>query len=149
MIELNKFVWTTPSWFSNYIPMHVLEHPDYMNPKIFPEDAKKKINEIYEQFFATVEKDYIDKIKDKEAKRYSLDSVDTLKHLLNFVQEDVPNQRKLLIDFYEKTEIMDRIRKQDWQVTFPELSILNIPQFRVVNFTGDLQTEEYENFRFK
>ena len=44
---------------------------------------------------------------------------------------------------------MDRIRKQDWQVTFPELSILNIPQFRVVNFTGDLQTEEYENFRFK
>ena len=100
-------------------------------------------------FFATVEKDYIDKIKDKEAKRYSLDSVDTLKHLLNFVQEDVPNQRQLLIDFYEKTEIMDRIRKQDWQVTFPELSILNIPQFRVVNFTGDLQTEEYENFRFK
>ena len=135
MIELNKFVWTTPSWFSNYIPMHVLEHPDYMNPKIFPFKAKKKINGIYEQFFATVEDEYIDKIEDKQAKEYSYNSVGTLKHLLEYIQEDVPNQREMLIDFYEKTEIMDRVRKQNWETTFPELSILNIPEFRKTNFT--------------
>ena len=37
--------------------------------------------------------------------------------------------------FYEKTEIMDRVRKQNWETTFPELSILNIPEFRKTNFT--------------
>jgi len=135
MIELNKFVWTTPKWFSNFIPMHVLEHPDYMNPKIFPIEAKKKISEVYQQFFETVEDDYLDKITDKDAKKYSIDSVNVLRHLLDYIQEEVPNQREMLIDFYEKTEIMDKIRKQNWETTFPELSILNIPEFRKTNFT--------------
>ena len=115
--------------------MHVLEHPDYMNPKIFPIEAKKKISEVYQQFFETVEDDYLDKITDEKAKKYSIDSVNVLRHLLDYIQEEVPNQREMLIDFYEKTEIMDKIRKQNWETTFPELSILNIPEFRKANFT--------------
>ena len=126
MLDLYNFIlFDTPKWFVKSMPIHVLEGPDYMSPKILPNYAKEKIRSKY--------KTWMEKIKNiKELPNMNFSRSNHIKNLaiaqmtnlLHYIDQPLPNREILLKDFYSKTDYMDNIRNQNWKETFPELDNL-------------------------
>jgi len=111
-----------PSWMTKSIPIHVLEGPDYMSPKILPVYAKNQIKDVYKNWLDKINKitcfPNINKNQSKIAKDIANSQIN---NLINYINENVENSEKLLQDFYIKTEKMDIKRKQSYKKYFPEL----------------------------
>ena len=120
LLDMYNFVFKeTPDWFLKYIPVHVLEGPDYMCAKIIPQTGKEKINLTYSNYIKNIDS-LLDNSNIKN-KKYKQEAIESLNNIQTYLKNNVEKRDELLNTFYTKTEILDKVRKQDWKKTFPEL----------------------------
>ena len=124
ILDLYDFIlFNTPPWFVKSMPIHVLEGPEYMSPKILPDYAKEKIKIKYNNWIinlkSTKEIPFMNSSRAQHIKELAIHQ---MSGLLNYINDSLPNRDKLLKEFYSKTELMDNQRNQNWKETFPELN---------------------------
>lgn len=120
LLDIYKFVFQeTPDWFLKYIPVHVLEGPDYMCAKIIPQIGKEKINKMYIDYIEN-----IDSVLDNNSvknKKYKEEAIKSLTNINSYLNNSMESSKNLIDIFYQKTDVIDKMRKQSWKKTFPEL----------------------------
>jgi len=123
ILDLYEFIlFNTPTWFSKHMPIHVLEGPAYMSPKIFPDHSKEKIQIIYNKWLKNLESiEKIPKVNPKFYNQIKITAKYQISNLLTYINNPLPNRDNLLEEFHNKTKFMDKQRNQNWKEIFPEL----------------------------
>ena len=100
-----------------YEHFEYIRHPAYMNIQNLPPEAKKYIGERYEQFIAAMHRRWNDSRKDISIGFTIEQRLRAVLDHMNAVDQD-PKAWK---NWYVETEKYDKLRKEDWKETFPEI----------------------------
>ena len=123
MLDLYNFIlYSTPPWFGKTMPIHVLESPAYMSPKILPNHAKLQIKTQYYDWIKKLQlKGNLPGIRFGRSNNFKKIAINNMTNLIHYIDQTFPDPDQLLNDFYTNTENKDKQRNQNWKEVFPEL----------------------------
>ena len=98
---------------NNFLDLHLAQTPQYLSLSNFSSDNQSKIKQIV----STHEQQLISEHKDNKVMLSIVEkSYKKVSKGLNYVSNDLSNE------FFEKANLIDDVRNENWRMTFPELA---------------------------
>ena len=98
---------------NNFLDLHLAQTPQYLSLSNFSSDNQFKIKQIV----STHEQQLISEHKDNKVMLSIVEkSYKKVSKGLNYVSNDLSNE------FFEKANLIDHVRNENWRMTFPELA---------------------------